>query len=453
MPLIEQVLQGLPPDQRSLCFILERSDQGYMVEATLTRSTGNVLVRNECPQADHKAAIDEVVEKLAKQIRRGTCVVAVAGVIMMLCLIVGCESHDVAVKERTMVALPDSLGEGPGDAIVYASSSGESTAPSESPAYDSEDDADNFYDDLEPYGQWIQVEDYGPVWQPYNVAPGWRPYTMGHWVFTDDVGWYWVTDEPFGWCCYHYGRWAFVDRHGWCWCPGRRWGPAWVIWRRGGGYSGWAPMPPARRRLSIHVATFEPPHWAFSFVDERYITDERIVEHIEPVTRNVTLINLTQNITRYEVRNDRVVNHGVDVREVERVTGRPVRHHRLRDVADATSAGVHGDEVGVYRRKVPERRSPDHRPTSPFVSGPPHEESPAASDTRGRALADYHNRLNAEMQKRHRREVEPSNNGKALERLRAQQSAERAAFTVQRRREDEVARNHPKTLRRRESET
>jgi hypothetical protein len=77
MPLIEQILQGLPPDQRSMCFILELSDQGYLVEAILTRSTGNVLVRNEFPQADHKAAIDEVVEKLAKQICRSTCHVTV----------------------------------------------------------------------------------------------------------------------------------------------------------------------------------------------------------------------------------------------------------------------------------------------------------------------------------------------------------------------------------------
>ena len=31
---------------------------------------------------------------------------------------------------------------------------------------------------------------------------------------------------------------------GWVWVPGYTWAPAWVSWRYGDGYAGWAPLPP-----------------------------------------------------------------------------------------------------------------------------------------------------------------------------------------------------------------
>jgi uncharacterized membrane protein YgcG len=100
-----------------------------------------------------------------------------------------------------------------------------------------------FYDSLGSQGTWIQSSDYGYVWQPQVNDPDWAPYTQGHWVYTDD-GWTWVSDEPWGWATYHYGRWVNLDGTGWCWVPGYTWAPAWVSWRYGDGYCGWAPLPP-----------------------------------------------------------------------------------------------------------------------------------------------------------------------------------------------------------------
>ena len=42
---------------------------------------------------------------------------------------------------------------------------------------------------------------------------------------------------------YHYGRWYEDPREGWVWVPGSTWAPAWVSWREGGGYCGWALRP------------------------------------------------------------------------------------------------------------------------------------------------------------------------------------------------------------------
>ena len=101
-----------------------------------------------------------------------------------------------------------------------------------------------FYGELSPYGRWIQRGSYGWVWEPTQVAVGWRPYTQGHWVDTD-YGWTWVSSEPWGWATYHYGRWTLDSEYGWLWVPGSEWGPAWVSFQEGGGYVGWAPLPPA----------------------------------------------------------------------------------------------------------------------------------------------------------------------------------------------------------------
>src|ERR1700761_1436748 len=40
-----------------------------------------------------------------------------------------------------------------------------------------------FYDELSPYGNWIDYPDYGYVWAPADVGPDFRPYaTNGYWV-------------------------------------------------------------------------------------------------------------------------------------------------------------------------------------------------------------------------------------------------------------------------------
>jgi hypothetical protein len=96
---------------------------------------------------------------------------------------------------------------------------------------------------LAPHGAWIEVGSYGRCWQPAGVAVGWRPYCAGEWVWTD-CGWYWASDEPWGWACYHYGWWVYDTNHGWVWVPQVEWAPAWVSWRVGGGYIGWAPLRP-----------------------------------------------------------------------------------------------------------------------------------------------------------------------------------------------------------------
>src|SRR5437867_8519289 len=111
-----------------------------------------------------------------------------------------------------------------------------------------------FHDRLARSGEWIDTVEYGPCWYPTDVGPAWRPYTDGRWVYTLGSGWLWVGAEKWGWATDHYGQWVFLDSDGWVWVPGKQWSPAWVVWRAGNGYVGWAPMPPAkngRRPLDV----------------------------------------------------------------------------------------------------------------------------------------------------------------------------------------------------------
>ena len=121
-------------------------------------------------------------------------------------------------------------------------------APRREPAFRT----NSFYQPLASYGDWVDVNDEY-VWVPQNVDQAWRPYTRGRWVNTDQYGWFWESDEPFGWATYHYGRWGFSHDVGWYWVPGTRWAPAWVAWRGSDDYVGWAPLPPASDSLNVSI--------------------------------------------------------------------------------------------------------------------------------------------------------------------------------------------------------
>ena len=115
---------------------------------------------------------------------------------------------------------------------------------------------------LAPYGTWVDDPAYGRVWIPSAAEVGndFTPYaTNGDWLDTE-YGWTWSSGWSWGWAPFHYGRWVGSER-GWAWVPGTLWGPAWVSWRAGGGYVGWAPLPPRGVSLASPIGVHSP--WRF----------------------------------------------------------------------------------------------------------------------------------------------------------------------------------------------
>jgi hypothetical protein len=196
-----------------------------------------------------------------------------------------------------------------------------------------------FYTNLDSYGDWIATSAYGYVWRPYEAgrSSNWRPYTIGRWVYSD-VGWMWVSDEPFGWAAYHYGRWIRLRDVGWVWVPGDMWAPAWVSWRKNNDYVGWAPLPPEARfdpRSSIrnwadNYYDIGPEHYCF--VPTREFGTQRIAPIVVNPEQNVNIVSQTINVTNIVYNNTTVVNYGPDYNDLQKRTQQPIERLRVRRV-------------------------------------------------------------------------------------------------------------------------
>jgi hypothetical protein len=203
-------------------------------------------------------------------------------------------------------------------------------------------------------GNWIEVEGYGYGWQP-DIAvsdPNWRPYSDGYWAYTD-YGWTWISYEDFGWATYHYGRWANLGDYGWTWFPGSDldWGPAWVSWRTGGDYIGWAPLPPRGPGIvyegqpigaTVDIEFDIGPEY-YNFCDVRFIGEPVLRDRIFPPTQNVTYITNTVNVTNITVQNNVVYNYGPDINVVSAYSTRPIQRLTIeRQAATDFSAAAKG---------------------------------------------------------------------------------------------------------------
>ncbi|WP_229367883.1 DUF6600 domain-containing protein [Fibrisoma limi] len=205
----------------------------------------------------------------------------------------------------------------------------------------------DFYDALSPHGQWVQTPEYGTVWIP-NVEAGFQPYgTNGHWVVTE-FGNTWVSDYDWGWAPFHYGRWYFDRYRGWAWVPGTEWGPAWVSWRSGGGYYGWAPLGPG---VNINVNINIPPNY-WVFVPQAYITSPRLYNYCVPRPRVVNIYQNTTIINNVYRVNNRAYAYGPRREEIEYVTRRSVPVYRIDNLDRPGRAVYRQNSVGIYRPDV-----------------------------------------------------------------------------------------------------
>ncbi len=210
-----------------------------------------------------------------------------------------------------------------------------------------------FYDRLAPYGEWVEHPQYDWVWCPRDVSVDWRPYTDGRWVYTDDFGWTWDSNQPWGWACFHYGRWDWDQDLGWFWVPGYVWGPAWVACRTGPGFIGWAPLPPVVGwdfgfGLQLHDFDLDDiPFRRWCFVEERFFDEPVLFTHILLPARNVTIFRLTRNVTTINIIGARIVNISVPTSQIEVATGRPVQHFQVRRVGSVAALRLPHERGGI----------------------------------------------------------------------------------------------------------
>lgn len=258
-------------------------------------------------------------------------------------------------------------------AFTACSTGRQATAQKYDEYYDRNDDYDYdnrsgvdinvFVNALSPYGRWIASPSYGRVW--VCNEPGFTPYyTRGHWMYTT-YGWTWASDYSWGWAPFHYGRWAYDPFYGWMWVPGYQWGPAWVGWRSGGDYYGWAPLAPGINiSVGLSFGNYMPAdRWCF--VPRRYMASPHFGNYRVAPTRNVTIINNTTVINNTNIYHNTRYVTGPSRRDVERYSGERINEMRINnDNKPGNYRMVNKNTVTMYRPQIKEdikiNNHPDH---------------------------------------------------------------------------------------------
>lgn len=209
-----------------------------------------------------------------------------------------------------------------------------------------------FYNDLSPYGNWVDNPDYGYVWFP-NVSAGFTPYgTNGYWIFTD-AGWTWVSNYSWGWAPFHYGRWFFDAEYGPMWVPGYEWGPGWVTWRRSDGYYGWAPIGPGISIDLAYSSAYDIPDNHWRFVRDRDFGRTNMYNYYVNSSNYTTIIHksVVINNTYDDRSNNTRYNKGPDRNEVEKNAGKKFNQVTLRE-RNKPGQQISKNELQLYRPRL-----------------------------------------------------------------------------------------------------
>ena len=212
-----------------------------------------------------------------------------------------------------------------------------------------------FYDQLGPYGSWVNYPGYGNCWVPApgQVGPDFDPYvTGGHWVYTE-YGWTWVSDYDWGWGPFHYGNWFDDPAYGWLWLPGYDWAPAWVIWGDYGGYYCWAPIGPG----SVITAHYRPDARNWHFVPHDHILDGHLdhvavrsdVAYHGDISELNSHINVISHAGTY---GQSVFFAGPKAHDVEGYTHTKVARIAVNNTSKPGGTKIVNNQVNIYRPAI-----------------------------------------------------------------------------------------------------
>lgn len=202
-----------------------------------------------------------------------------------------------------------------------------------------------FYNELSPYGRWVDYPGYGYGWIP-AAGTGFVPYgSNGQWVYTD-LGWTWTSYYSWGWAPFHYGRWIYDGYYGWVWMPDYTWAPSWCVWGYYDGYYGWAPMAPG----VYYSSGYRPPASCWTFVPQQHITQVNVYNY--HVRNNTTIYNNVTVVNNSGTYNDQKYFSGPRAEEVTQRTGKPVTRHNISASNKPGQTVVRGNELTIYRPNI-----------------------------------------------------------------------------------------------------
>lgn len=243
-----------------------------------------------------------------------------------------------------------------------------------------------FYDALAPFGNWIQDDRYGYVWVPAEI--GFHPYyTNGYWEMTV-YGNTWVSLYPWGWGPFHYGRWTYDPFYGWIWIPGYEWAPAWVCWRYGGGYYGWAPLGPGFT-IQINFDNYYCPDSWWVFTPHYYVYGPRHSIHYSR-NRSHKRVQGSSVIGRTNIdkKENSLYPAGPSVEDIKNNTGQEITVQTIYDVPSPGLALPEETVIRMYRPTInPSEKHSAHPIQFQQAPRPIHENQPVT--TRRKSIPEY----------------------------------------------------------------
>lgn len=258
-------------------------------------------------------------------------------------------------------------------------------------------DYKEFYDELAPHGEWVQVsaddigidlkngegagtgesgsilddligvksayaDDFGFgmffVWRPNpNLAvsvvagepPVYVPYVNGSWVYTD-AGWYFRAPTYYEEITHHYGRWVWHPVMGWVWIPGRVWAPAWVEWRVSTAYIAWAPLPPSIYIVNHVVRPIIIHEDRFICVEKRHFFKPHVYKHSFMYKDRKHKIKIHELVRPdgIMVVDRKVINKGPEISEIEKISGRNFHPVKINKTSDKKDVKYSDNNFNVY---------------------------------------------------------------------------------------------------------
>jgi hypothetical protein len=220
-----------------------------------------------------------------------------------------------------------------------------------------------FYDNLSPYGTWIDYPNYGHVWNP-RIDGDFRPYaTNGHWVSSAE-GWAWASDYNWGWAPFHYGRWLYDDMYGWLWIPGYDWSPAWVTWGSVDNFYCWAPLMPGID-VSMQFGSWRPHSFYWNACSRDRIYDRNLYGVMENQSRFATNVNRITVINNFNTTKTHNLYYakGPDVHDVQKYVHQNIQQTPIRDVSKISQVRHDKNTMNVYRPAIEDpKETVQHHP-------------------------------------------------------------------------------------------
>lgn len=188
-----------------------------------------------------------------------------------------------------------------------------------------------FYDELSPYGTWMEYPSIGYVWHP-DVENDFRPYlTNGNWQFMEQ-GWFWSSNYDWGWAPFHYGRWFYDNNYGWLWSPGYDWAPAWVTWATVNDYYAWAPLTP-KVDAGRSFTGWKPHDFYWNIAHPQDICHKNIAEKVIPARDIQDEMQMVYILDNFDVTvNGHFYAKGPNPYVIAKFSNRNISNLPLRDV-------------------------------------------------------------------------------------------------------------------------